>query len=122
MNQIYDLELDCLYKMFNLTAFTRESVLPAKSVVCNTEILSFLSFVITSNDVLQENMGVPAFVDTLITIQELTHHLSIQEMDFEFFNLTGPGGDKEPIATGYVNHELSMAPQVSNIQLAKGLS
>ena len=75
-------------------------MLPAKSVVCNTEILSFLSFVTTSKDAGQERIGVPAIVDTLVTIQELTHHLSIQEMDFEFFNLTGPGGDKEPIATG----------------------
>lgn len=75
-------------------------MLPAKSVVCNTEILSFLSIVITSRDVTQGKIGVPAVADTLVTIQELTHHLSIQEMDFEFFNLTGPGGNKEPIATG----------------------
>ena len=98
--QIYNLQLDCLYKLFNRTAYTREHVLPAKSVVCNTEILSFLSIVITSKDAGEGKIGVPAVVDTLVSIQELTHHLSIQEMDFEFFNLTGAGGDKEPIATG----------------------
>ena len=75
-------------------------MLPAKSVICNTEVLSFLSFVITSKEAGLENIGVPAVVDTLVSIQELTHHLSIQEMDFEFFNLTGSGGNKEPIATG----------------------
>lgn len=95
-----NLQLDCLYRLFNLTAYTREPVLPAKSVVCNTKVLSLLSFVITSENGGQENIGVPAVVDTLVSIQELTHHLAVQEMDFEFFNLTGPGGDKEPIATG----------------------
>ena len=46
-------------------------------------------------------------VDTLATVQELTHHLPIQEMDFEFFNITGVGGDNEFIATGLVTYSFS---------------
>lgn len=104
LDQLYDLDLECLYDLFNETAHTREPVLPAKSLICNAKILSFLSFAITSTTAYKEKIAAPVVVDALVSIQELSHHLSIREMDFELYNNTGAGSTLELMATGYVLH------------------
>ena len=108
-DQIYDLDLQCLYDLFNLTAHTRAPVLPVKSLICNAEVYSFLGFAIGSQAALMSRIEVSSVVDALVSIQELTHHLAIQEMDFEFYNTRDPSGDQEPTATGYVFFLMSLA-------------
>ena len=98
---IYDLNLYCLYDLFNLTAHTRNPALPAKSLICNDKLDNFLSFVIGSQAAILNSITVSNIVDALVSIQELTHHLSIQEMDFAFYDTRDPIGDQAPNATGY---------------------
>lgn len=101
-NHIYDLDLQCLYDLFNLTAHTRNPVLLAKSLICSSKAEAFLSFMVGSQAAILNRIAVSTVVDALVSIQELTHPLSIQEMDFEFYNTRDLSGGQQPIATRYV--------------------
>ena len=102
LNQIYDLELSCLYQLFGQIEWTRNPVLLLASMVCNAPWFGFLGFVIRSQAAIWNTLNVSTVVDALVSIQELTHYLSIQEMDFEFYDSRYPTSGREPIATGYV--------------------
>ncbi|KAL8634732.1 MAG: hypothetical protein Q9228_007693, partial [Teloschistes exilis] len=93
--QIYDFNLGCLYELFNLTVHTRTPVLPFKAVICNLDILGF---VITSRAEPLNDIAIAAVDEALETIQELTHHLSVQEMDFELYNTTETGSEPQLVA------------------------
>ncbi|KAI4086144.1 MAG: hypothetical protein L6R37_008440 [Teloschistes peruensis] len=95
--QIYDFNLGCLYKLFNLTVHTRTPVPPFKAVICNLDILGL---VITSRAEPLNDIAIAAVDEAFETIQELTHHLSIQEMDFELYNTTDAGSEPQLVAKG----------------------
>ncbi|KAL9579208.1 MAG: hypothetical protein Q9212_005239, partial [Teloschistes hypoglaucus] len=92
--QIYNLNLECLYQLFNLTAHARTPVLPFKAVICNPDILSM---VITSRAEPLNDIAIPVVDEAFESVQELTHHLSIQEMDFEIYNTTETGSETQQL-------------------------
>ncbi|KAL8825342.1 MAG: hypothetical protein Q9170_007828 [Blastenia crenularia] len=96
-DQIYNLNLECLYELFNLTAHTRRPVLPAKSIICNPDILGF---VLSSESGELHEIAVSTIDEAFESIQELTHHLSVQEMDFDIYDTTDTGSEPKYIAQG----------------------
>ncbi|KAL9593622.1 MAG: hypothetical protein Q9219_007465 [cf. Caloplaca sp. 3 TL-2023] len=118
-SQIYDLNLDCLYSLFNVTVHSRTPVLPTKAVVCNPDILGI---VISSLAEPLNDISVAAVDAAFESIQELTHHLSIQELDFELFNTTDAAKEPKLITTGclayqYCGHEAASVPSNLTLQV-----
>ncbi|KAI4193945.1 MAG: hypothetical protein LQ350_008066 [Teloschistes chrysophthalmus] len=92
--QIYNLNLECLYLLFNLTVHTRTPVLPYKAVICNPDILGM---VITSRAEPLNDIAIAVVDEAFESLQELTHHLSIQEMDFEIYNTNETGSEPQQL-------------------------
>ena len=105
LDQLYNLNLQCLYEIFRFVAPTRKRVLDAELVVCNALRTSFLGFI--SEAPSNQAIPVPVAVDSMVSIQELSHHLALREMDYELYNNTGSG--LRLIATGYVEQTSSLS-------------
>ncbi|KAL8950872.1 MAG: hypothetical protein Q9222_003126 [Ikaeria aurantiellina] len=96
-DQIYDFNLACLYELFNLTVQTRTPMLPGKSVICNPDILGFVLSYETGP---ADQIPISTIDQAFESIQELTHHLSVQEMDFDMYDTTDAGSPPKFIAQG----------------------
>lgn len=101
LDHLYDLNLGCLYGIFKFVAPTRKRVLDAELVLCFKDPIS-LGFI--SEAPHPQAKPVPVAVDSMMSIQELSHHLALQEMDYELYDTTGSG--LRLIATGYVKQTL----------------
>ncbi|KAL8943446.1 MAG: hypothetical protein Q9211_000978 [Gyalolechia sp. 1 TL-2023] len=80
--QIHNLNLECFYHLFSITAGSRQRVFPADAIICNPDILGI---VITPNILPREFTPVSTVMYAFESIQQLSHHLSIQEMDWELY-------------------------------------
>ncbi|KAL8940128.1 MAG: hypothetical protein Q9216_002982 [Gyalolechia sp. 2 TL-2023] len=95
-SQIYNLNLECFFHIFNITVSSKQPIFPANAIVCNPDILGI---VINAVFHPQQNTPVETVMYAFESIQQLSHHLSIQEMDWELYR--GPYDALAPlVATG----------------------